>query len=708
METNSMTAAGPITASDETTRPFFYQLPAGSKLGTTLSITIDDSRDALLTDFGRATLRDRYLLPGESFQDMFARVACANSDEVIRGEASGHAQRVYDYISRLWFMPATPVLTNSGTERGLPISCFLSRVGDSMDSIAEHTTETIWLAAKGGGIGSSWSDVRSIGEPIAGSLTGSTSGIVPFIKWQDAQTLAISQGSLRRGSAAVYLDISHPEIEEFVDIRRPTGGDPRRKAHNIHHGVMVSDKFMARAFENEAENRQWDLVSPKSGEVIKTVDARELLIKLLVTRLETGEPYIVFSDTVNRQLPEIYDALGLKCVQSNLCSEITLHTGKDHLGAWRTAVCCLSSLNWETADQWQGNKQFLKDFMSFLDNVLQIFIDRAGKMKGFERAVYAAIRERSVGGGVMGFHSYLQSKELPYEGKHAQAINKRLWTWLDETADEINEELADERGECPDSADARAIDPSIRRKRLTHVFSVAPTASISIICGGASPCDEPWPANSFTQKTLSGSFNVRNPYLDAQLRRRYHQLRESLEAMNKTVRFLLKEEPMFKGVVEQTEEEWLEDQWSSITINDGSVQHLPYLCHLEKATFRTAFEIDQRWRVIHAADRAPMVCQAQSVNLFLRADVHKKDLVAVHRLAWELGLKSLYYVRSRTVSKAMAVSHVAGEMPSPKLEAPGVESWAALPATERDYLALKAEAPAGPVYVDEPTCESCQ
>lgn len=676
-----MSAADQPSPAGASVRPYSVTCPSD---GAQLTIEIDDSRDALLTDFGKATLRDRYLLPGESYQDLFARVATANSDEFMRGEHNGHAQRIYDYISRLWFMPATPVLTNSGTKRGLPISCFLNNVGDSMESIAEAVHENIWLAAKGGGIGTCWSDVRSIGEPIAGSLTGSTSGIVPFIKWQDAQTLAISQGSLRRGSAAVYLDVCHPEIEEFIDIRRPTGGDPRRKAHNIHHGVLVSDEFMTKAFKETAEERQWDLISPKSGETIKTLDARDLLIKLLLTRLETGEPYIVFSDTVRDRLPEIYKALGLTCKQSNLCSEITLHTGEDHLGKWRTAVCCLSSVNVENWDEWKNVSGFVEDCMRFLDNVLQVFIDRTEGMPGFDRARYAAMRERSVGLGMMGFHSLLQRRELPYEGKHAAELNIEIWQKLSHDAEIANERLAEERGECPDSADAREIDPNIKPKRLTHVFSVAPTASISIICGGASPAGEPWPANSFTQKTLSGSFNVRNKYLDAQLRRRYHQLHDSLDGMNKTVRVLLDEHPMFRGVRENDEDTWVEDQWQSITINDGSVQHLPYLCNLEKAVFRTAFELDQRWVVMHHADRAPYICQAQSVNIFLPANVHKKDLVAVHRLAWEKGLKSLYYTRSRTVSKAMAVSHVAGEMPQPKIET------------------------GGPVYVDEPTCESCQ
>jgi ribonucleoside-diphosphate reductase alpha chain len=647
-----------------------------------ITIQIDDSRDALLTEFGKATLTDRYLLPGESFQDLFGRVACANSDEIVRGEQTGHAQRLYDAISQLWFMPATPVLTNSGVSRGLPISCFLNLVGDSMESIAEAVTENIWLAAKGGGIGTCWSPVRSINEPIAGSLTGKTSGIVPFIHWQDAQTLAISQGSLRRGSAAVYLDVSHPEIEEFIDIRRPTGGDQRRKAHNIHHGIMISDAFMEKVLAEDG-NHDWELVSPKTGEVIKTVNARDLWIKMLVARLETGEPYLVFADNVNVAIPDTYRALGLFCQQSNLCSEITLHTGPDHLDNWRTAVCCLSSLNMETMDQWNGNAQFVGDVMRFLDNVLQQFIDNSKSFPGFERARYAAERERSVGLGIMGFHSYLQSKDIPYESVAAQNVNKELWQWLAQVAELENRAMAAERGACPDSIDANALKPNLPLYRLTHVFSIAPTASISIIAGGASPCGEPWVANSYNQKTLSGSFNVRNPYLDAQLRRRYKQLQSSLERMNKTVRFLLKDQPMFADL-DLSEDEWAEKQWQSITINDGSVQHLPYLCAAEKGVYRTAFEMDQRWVVIHHADRAPYVCQAQSVNVFLPSTVHKRDLHEVHKLAWEKGLKSLYYLRSRTASKAMSVGTVAGEMPTAKIEA------------------------SGPVYVDEPECLSCQ
>jgi len=684
-----MTAVDPASFAGASMRPYTY-----SQDGRSVTIQIDDSRDALLTDFGKQTLDDRYLVPGERYQDLFARVACSNSDEITWGLENGHAQRAYDAISRLWFMPATPVLTNSGLDRGLPISCFLNSVGDSMESILEAVQENGWLACRGGGIGTYWGDVREIGDGIQGSLTGTTSGIIPFIHWQNAQTLAISQGSLRRGSAAVYLDDRHPELEEFLELRRPSsGGDPRRKALDLHHGITVSDAFMEAALSDDPAARQWDLIGPKSGKVVKTVDAREIFIKILITRLETGEPYIVFSDNVKKALPKIYKALGLTVKQSNLCSEITLHTGLDYNDEWRTAVCCLSSLNAETSDEWYDNAEFIEDVLRFVDNVLETFIRKTEGVPGFERARYAAKQERSVGIGMMGFHSFLQSKDLPYEGKHAQAINNKLWQWLSQVASIANTQLAHERGPCPDwqAAFDLAGDEAGPAKRNTNVFSSAPTASISIICGGASPCDEPWVANVFTQKTLSGSFIVRNKYLDAQLRRRFHQLVESLSGMNKTVRFMLEGSPMFAGVMKATEDEWVEDQWQSITINDGSVQHLPYFCPQEKATYRTAFEIDQRWRVQHAADRAPYICQAQSVNIFLLANVHKKDLFEIHKMAWESGLKSLYYLRSRTVSKAMAVGHVAGEMPSASIEATDLHN--ATPA---------------PRYEDDMVCESCQ
>src|SRR5690554_6159907 len=369
------------------------------------AIITDASRDELLTDFGKETLTDRYLLPGEGYQDLFARVADAYADD------AEHAQRLYDYISRLWFMPATPVLSNGGTNRGLPISCYLNSVSDSLEGIVGTWNENVWLASRGGGIGTYWGNVRGIGEPVG--LNGKTSGIIPFVRVMDSLTLAISQGSLRRGSAACYLDISHPEIEEFLEIRKPSG-DFNRKALNLHHGVLISDVFM----EAVRNGEEWQLTSPKDGSVRATVDARSLFQKLVETRLATGEPYIVFSDTVNRMMPKHHRELGLKVSTSNLCSEITLPTGVDHLGNDRTAVCCLSSLNLETWDQWNGDKRFIEDVMRFLDNVLQDYIDRAPEEMA--RAKYSAMRERSVGMGVMGFHSFLQSKGIGFESPMAK------------------------------------------------------------------------------------------------------------------------------------------------------------------------------------------------------------------------------------------------------------------------------------------------
>ncbi|WP_299422652.1 ribonucleoside-diphosphate reductase subunit alpha, partial [Sphingomonas bacterium] len=457
------------------------------------ALEVDHSRDALLTDFGKDTLNDRYLLPGESYQDLFVRVASAYADD------AAHAQRIYDYISRLWFMPATPVLSNGGTGRGLPISCFLNSVPDSLNGIVDTWNENVWLASRGGGIGTYWGNVRGIGEPVG--LNGKTSGIIPFVRVMDSLTLAISQGSLRRGSAAVYLDINHPEIEEFLEIRKPSG-DFNRKALNLHHGVLITDAFM----EAVRDGGEWNLLSPKDRSVRATVDARALFQKLVETRLATGEPYIIFADHVNKNMPKHHRDLGLKVSTSNLCSEITLPTGKDHLGNDRTAVCCLSSLNFETWDQWKDAKGFIEDVMRFLDNVLQDFIERAEP--GMERAAYSAMRERSVGLGVMGFHSFLQARGLPFEGAMAKSWNMRMFKHIRGQVDEASMQLAIERGPCPDAADMGVME------RFSCKMAIAPTASISIITGGTSACIEPIPANIYTHKTLSGSWSVKNPYLE--------------------------------------------------------------------------------------------------------------------------------------------------------------------------------------------------
>ena len=562
-------------------------------------VRMDRARDALLTAFGKATLSDRYLLEGESFQDLFARVAAHYADD------SAHAQRLYDAISRLWFMPATPVLSNGGTRRGLPISCFLNEASDSLEGIVGLWNENVWLAARGGGIGSYWGNLRSIGEKVG--LNGKTSGVIPFIRVMDSLTLAISQGSLRRGSAACYMPIDHPEVVEFIEMRRPTGGDPNRKALNLHHGIFVSDAFM-RAVEEDGE---WALKSPKDGHVVRTLPARELWIRILTARVETGEPYLVFGDTVNRAIPEHHKLAGLTVKTSNLCSEITLPTGLDQLGQERTAVCCLSSLNLETWFEWENEPRFIEDVMRFLDNVLEDFI--ASAPDSMARARYSAMRERSVGLGVMGFHSFLQMQGVPLEGVMAKVWNKRIFRHIREAADRASAVLAAERGACPDAADFGIAE------RFSNKLAIAPTASISIICGGASPGIEPAVANAYTHKTLSGSFAVRNKYLERLLEQR--------------------------GCND-------EETWSSITVAEGSVQHLDCLTEAEKEVFRTAFEMDQRWLVDLAADRAPHVCQAQSLNLFLPANVHKRDLHQIHLMAWKRGVKSLYYLRSRSIQRA--------------------------------------------------------
>lgn len=566
-------------------------------------VQIDRSRDDYLTDFGKATLTDRYLMPEESYQDLFARNA------MYYGDDSEHAQRLYDYISRLWFMPATPVLSNGGTSRGLPISCFLNETNDSLDDIVGLWNENVWLASKGGGIGSYWGNVRSIGEKVG--RNGKTSGIIPFIRVMDSLTLAISQGSLRRGSAAIYLPIWHPEIEEFIEIRRPTGGDPNRKALNLHHGVLVTDAFM-HAVERDEE---WPLRSPKDNHIVDRVSARDLWIRLLTARVETGEPYIIYIDSVNSQIPEHHKMAGLQVKMSNLCSEITLPTGRDHLGEDRTAVCCLSSLNLEKYDEWKDHPTFVEDVMRFLDNVLTDFIEKAPD--SMRRARYSAMRERSVGLGVMGFHSFLQSKMIPMESVMAKVWNRRMFQQIKRQADDASVKLAHERGPCPDAADYGIME------RFSNKMAIAPTASISIICGGASPGIEPIAANAYTHKTLSGSFPVRNKYLE--------QLLEEKGLNN-------------------------DDTWSSIFTNEGSVQHLDQLSDQEKDVFKTAFEIDQRWLIEHAADRTPFVCQAQSLNVFLPANVHKKDLHGIHYEAWKKGVKSLYYCRSKSIQRAESQS----------------------------------------------------
>jgi len=583
------------------------ELPAQNEIETEVTrrenvdqaqIIIERSRDSLLTDFGKATLDNRYLLPGESYQDLFARVAAAYADDL------EHAQRLYDYISKLWFMPATPVLTNGGADRGLPISCFLNQVDDSLAGIMENYEENMWLAANGGGIGSYWGGVRSMGEKI--SRSGETSGIIPFIRVSDSFTLAISQGSLRRGSAAMYLDIHHPEIEEFLEIRKPSG-DFNRKALNLHHGVVVTDAFM----EAVEKDEPFDLISPRDQKVMRTISARSLWQKILEIRLQTGEPYIIFKDAVNRALPKHHKELGFEVKMSNLCTEIFLPNGEDHLGNTRTAVCCLSSVNLEKWDEWATEPQFIEDVMRFLDNVLQDFIDRSPA--SMKNAKYSAMRERSVGLGVMGFHSFLMKKNIPFESAMAKSWNMKMFKHIRKAADQASYLLALEKGACPDAAERNV------QARFSHKMAVAPTASISIICGGTSAGIEPVPATIYTHKTLSGSYTVKNPYLE--------------------------------DLLEEKDENTTET-WQSILEHQGSIQHLTFLTEDQKAVFKTAFELDQRWVIEMSADRTPFICQGQSVNLFLPPDINKWDLMMLHRQAWKLGLKSLYYARSQSIQRA--------------------------------------------------------
>jgi len=585
------------------------------KLPLRYGINKDTSRNELFTEFGKEVLKDRYLIEGEDFQDIFERVSCYYADD------QEHAQRMYDYMSMMWMMPSTPVLSNGGTSRGLPISCFLNEVSDSLNGIVETWNENVWLASGGGGIGTYWGDVRSISEKVRGG--GSTTGIVPFIGVQDKLTLAVSQGNLRRGSAAIYLPVWHPEIEEFIDIRKPTGGDYNRKALNLHHGVVISDEFM-RAVEN---NDKWDLLSPKDQSVILTVNARDIWIRILTTRIETGEPYLYFIDTVNRNMPEIYKKLNMAVKTSNLCNEITLTTGADYMGKTRTAVCCLSSVNLEYFDQWKGNDLFIADIMRFLDNVMSDFIKRAPKEQA--KAVYSATRERSVGLGVMGFHSLLQQKDIPMESVVAKSLNKRVFAHLRSEADAASKVIAEEKGACPDAAAAGM------NERFVHKMAIAPTASISIIAGNSSPGIEPYSANAYTQKTLTGSFLVKNKYLKKLL---------------------------------QSKSQDTDEVWSGIMNNEGSVLGLDFLSQHEKDVFKTAFEINQAYLIDFAADRAEYIDQGQSLNIFLLADVSKKELHTLHYNAWRKGVKGMYYLRSKSLQRADAVSVVDNTVDPEQLE----------------------------------------
>jgi ribonucleoside-diphosphate reductase alpha chain len=565
---------------------------------------IDKERDNLLTDFGKTTLKDRYLLPEEdSPQEAFMRAAKAYSDN------DEMAQRIYDYASKQWFMFSTPILSNGGTKRGMPISCFLNYVGDSREGITGHYTENAWLTSIGGGIGGYWGDIRSDGTSTSGG--SQSSGSIPFLHVVDSEIMAFSQGKTRRGSYAAYMDVSHPEILEFLDIRKPSGGDIHRKCLNLHHGINISNKFMElieRCIAEPTYDDTWNLIDPHTKETVRTVSARDLWLKILENRVATGEPYMCFIDHINDALPETQKKLGLKVNHSNLCTEITLPTAED-----RTAVCCLSSVNLETYDEWKNDKLFIGDLVRFLDNVLTSFIETAPEH--VFRAKFSATQERSIGLGAMGFHAYLQKCGIPFESALAKAKNLNIFKYIKAEAVAESKRLAVKRGEAPDMEGTGM--------RNAHLLAIAPNASSSIICGTTSPSIEPYRANAYVQKTMSGSFLVKNKHLE-----------KILET---------------KGINN-------EKTWTSILANRGSVLHLKDLSDYEKDVFKTSIEINQQWIIEHAADRQQFICQGQSLNVFVPADVNIKELHDIHMLAWKRKLKTLYYCRSEAIKRAELVS----------------------------------------------------
>jgi len=565
---------------------------------------MDYSKDTHLSEAGLRILKDRYLTDKEqSPQEAFYRVAKVFSDD------SEMAERIYGYVSNLWFMFSTPILTNGGTKKGMPISCFLNYVPDSREGLTNHYTENAFLASVGGGIGGYWGHIRSDGTGTSGG--SQSSGSIPFMHVVDSEMLAFSQGKTRRGSYATYQDISHPEIEEFLELRKPSGGDIHRKCLNLHHGINISDKFMSiinQCTINPSANDDWELIDPHTNKVIRTVSAKKLWQKILETRVATGEPYLSFIDTIQKHLPLSQKKLGLKVHHSNLCSEITLPTSEE-----RTAVCCLSSLNLEKYDEWKNDSKFIPDVVRFLDNVLEYFINNSPD--SLSRAKYSAMRERSIGLGAMGFHSYLQSKSVPFASAIAKGINLKIFKQIKEEALATSKILAEERGEAPDMEGTGL--------RFAHMLAIAPNASSSIICGSTSPSIEPLRANAYTQKTMSGTHFMRNKFLEK----------------------LLKEKEI------NTDE-----TWKSIIANRGSVRHLEQLNDWEKDVFATAIEIDQRWIIELAADRQKEICQSQSLNIFVPSDVNIKDLHLLHLSAWQKGIKTLYYCRSEAIKRAEIIS----------------------------------------------------
>jgi ribonucleoside-diphosphate reductase alpha chain len=558
-----------------------------------VGIKIDRTKDQSLSEQAKKLLTDYYQTKEEvSPQQAYARAAVAYS----YGDME-LAQRIYDYVSDGWFMYASPVLSNAPMpdekSRALPISCFLTYVPDTLEGLIDHSAELRWLSVKGGGVGGHWSDVRAVSDK--------TPGPMPFIHTVDADMTAYRQGKTRKGSYAAYMDISHPDIIEFLNMRIPTG-DVNRKNLNLHHAVNITDAFM-RAVERD---EIWDLVDPNEQDARDSMRARKLWETVLETRYRTGEPYLNFIDTANRALPQTMKDNGLKINGSNLCNEIHLPTNDD-----RTAVCCLSSVNLEKYDDWKDTTM-IRDLVRFLDNVLQFFIDNAGDE--IHRARFSATQERSLGLGAMGWHSYLHKNRIPFESDTAVIKNIKIFEHIKSEAVAETEHLATERGECPDMEGTG--------RRNSHLLAIAPNANSSIICG-TSPSIEPSKANAYTHRTRAGSHLVKDKYLE--------------------------EELVKLGKNDAT-------TWSSIITNGGSVQHLSFLSPEVKSIFKTAIEINQNAIVSQAADRQKYLCQGQSLNVFFPAGASKADLHKVHYNAWKLGCKGLYYLRTETSSKAENVS----------------------------------------------------
>ncbi len=564
-------------------------------------IRVDYSRDNLFDELGKIRLKESYMKDDEkSPQERFAFVSAAF------GSNPDHAQRLYEYSSKHWLSYSTPILSFGRSKRGLPISCFLNYIEDTAEGLVDNLSETNWLSMLGGGVG--------IGFGIRSADDKST-GVMPHLKIYDASSLAYRQGRTRRGSYAAYLDISHPDIINFLEMRKPTG-DQNMRTLNMHHGINIPDAFMQKIESSMIDDHaddSWELIDPASKEVREVVSARELWQRILEMRMTTGEPYLHFIDESNRKLPQWLKDKGLQVHQSNLCSEIILPTNEK-----RTAVCCLSSLNLEYYDEWKNDEMFLKDVAEMLDNVLEYFIQKAPKE--IKRAIYSAKNERSIGIGALGWHALLQRKNIPWESSMAVGLNKTIFETVRTKLDVANKELGAERGEAPDAMGTG--------NRFSHLMAIAPNASSSILMGNTSPSIEPYRANAYRQDTLSGSHLNKNRYLDA----------------------------IIKKESEKYNEDWSEEVWRSIIANDGSVQHLDWMDDWTKDVFKTSMEIDQRWVVQHAADRQPWIDQAQSLNVFFRPDSHIKYIHAVHFMAWKLGLKTMYYCRSDKIAKADKVA----------------------------------------------------